>query len=465
MTVDKKEKLKPSLTFSVITLAALVLFVALGVGVLKLNIALLLFLSWMVVAPFGAKLGYDFRELEGFAYNMAKECLAPAAIIMSVGILIGAWLASGTVPTVLVVGLSVISPKLFLFITFALCSVVSMIMGTSWGTMGTVGVAMLGVGNGLGINPAITVGAIVSGAYFGDKMSPMSDSTNLCATVTKTDIMEHIKYMSLSSIPAWIISAIIYTGIGFAQAGSYYDHAQIDFIISSLNSVFKIDIIPIIPIAIVIILLFRRKSVVMSLLIGALSGAAVVVLYQGFSVVEIGNFMFKGFSIQTDNAILANLLNRGGMVNMLTLIATFIGALGLGGMLNESGMLQPLLDALSSRIKTSKSLMIITMIITWISVAVIPTNNFAFAMIGTLFPPLFEQYNLKSHNLARILEDCGTLGNVLVPWSVGAMFVTGTLGIPATQYAPYAFQNYITPLISMIFILTNYKIRRIDESE
>lgn len=463
-TITRAKK-KPTLFLSLSVLLALVLFVGLGVGPLKLNIALLLFLSWVVVAPFAFYLGYDFKELEGFAYNMAKMCLAPAAIIMAVGAMIGSWLASGTVPTVLVAGLTILTPKLFLLITFILCSITSLIMGTSWGTMGTVGVAMLGVGTGLGINPAITVGAIVSGAYFGDKMSPMSDSTLLCSTVTGTDLMEHIKYMFLSNGPAWIIAAIIYTVIGFVSGGKNYDPTQVVGMIEGLKGLFKIDLITMIPLVIVIVMLAFKRSAVLSLLIGTLAAAAVAVLHQGVSLAQIGTYMFTGYTTNSDNALLANLLNRGGLKNMLTLIATFIGALGLGGILNECGILQPLLDSLTKRIKSAKSLIIVTMVIIWISVTVIATNNFAFAMVGTLFPPLFAKYNLKSKNLSRALEDCGTLGNVLVPWSVGAMFVTGTLGVGAAQYAPYAFLNYITPLISIIYVLTGFKIAWIDPAK
>ncbi len=460
-----KEKKEPTLAFSLLVILALCLFVALGVGPLKLNIALLLFLAWLVVAPFAAYLGYSFGELESFAYDMAKAALPPAAIIMSVGIMIATWLAAGTVPTVLVAGLSIITPKLLLLITFVLCAAVSMLMGTSWGTIGTAGVAMLGVGTGLGMNPAIVAGAIISGAYFGDKMSPMSDSTNICATVTNTPLITHIKYMFISGGPAFLISAALYTGIGIAQGGNNYDSSQVESIIANLHAMFKIDLIPILPIAVVLIMLALKKSTVLSLLMGALSAAVIAVVYQGIPVAALGGYMMDGFSVDSEDAIMRSLLNRGGMKGMLSLVATFIGALGLGGILNKVGLIQPLLDALTRRVKSGKGLIVITMVITWIAVTVIATNNFAFAMIGTLFPSIFAKYNLKSENLSRALEDCGTLGNVLVPWSVGAGFATGTLGVSAFEYAPWAFQNYITPLVTLVLVFCNYKIAKIDPNK
>lgn len=459
-----REKKTPSLGFSLLVTLALCLFVALGVGPLKLNIALLLFLSWLVVAPFAAYLGYSFGELESFAYGMAKAALPPAAIIMSVGIMIATWLAAGTVPTVLVAGLSVITPKLLLLITFVLCAAVSLLMGTSWGTIGTAGVAMLGVGTGLGLNPAIVAGAIISGAYFGDKMSPMSDSTNICATITKTPLLTHIRYMFLSSGPAFLISAALYTGIGLVQGGDHYDATQVESIIASLRGMFKIDLVPILPIAVVLVMLALKKSTVLSLLLGALSAGLIAVLYQGIPLSALGGYMMDGFSVDSEDAILRSLLNRGGMKGMLTLVATFIGALGLGGILNEVGLIRPMLDALTRRVKSGRSLIVITMLITWIAVTIIATNNFAFAMIGTLFPSIYAKYNLKPENLSRTLEDCGTLGNVLVPWSVGAGFATGTLGVSALEYAPWAFQNYITPLVTLVLVFCNIKIAKIDPS-
>lgn len=460
-----KSKKEPGFGFSVVVILVLSLFVALGVGPLNLNVSLILFLSWLVLAPFGAYLGYSFGELEGFAYEMAKAALAPAAIIMSVGIMIATWLAAGTVPVVLVGGLSIITPSLLLLITFILCSLVSMLMGTSWGTIGTAGIAMLGVGTGLGLNPAMVAGAIVSGAYFGDKMSPMSDSTNICSTITGTPLMTHIKYMFLSSGPAFLISSVLYFVLGFIHGNNSYDPSQVNSIINELCTLYKINLIPIIPIVIVLIMLFMKKSTVLSLLMGALSAAVIAVLYQGIPLSALGTYMLSGFKTSSDDAIIQSLLNRGGMSGMMNLVATFIGALGLGGMLNQTGIINPLLELMTKKVKSGKSLIISTMIITWIAVTVIATNNFAFAMIGTLFKPIFERFNLKSENLSRALEDCGTLGNVLVPWSVGAGFATGTLGISAFDYAPWAFQNYITPLVTMVFVLANYKIAKIDPSK
>lgn len=460
----QSDKIKPKKeatpVISALTLAIVVAFVAVGVSALNLDISLMLFLCWLVVAPFAALLGYNFFELEEMAYDMAKNCIGPAAIIMAVGVMMGAFMAAGTVPTVLVAGLGVITPGLFLVTTFILCCVMSMIMGTSWGTIGTIGIAMSGVGLGLGMNPAITAGAIVGGAWFGDKMSPMSDSTNLCAAVTKTKLMDHVRYMLWTTGPAALISIVLYGIIGFRSSAGAFDRTQVLEIVSCLNSMFKIDVVAVIPLAIVIVMIIMRKSTIVSLLSGAVAAAVIAVLYQGVSLSDIGAIMYNGYRAESDNAVITSLLNRGGMASMLSLIATFVGALGLGGILNGTGLLKPVFDGLTRGIKSAKGVMVMAWFLTLACILVISTNNFAFVMVGTLFAPLFEKYHLKSQNLSRILEDVGTTGSVLIPWNVGAMFVVGVLGVPTLQYAPYAFLNIFTPVISLVIALTGFRVMR-----
>lgn len=459
------QKSKSTFGISISALIVVVLFVALGVSVLNLDISLMLFLCWIVVAPFARKLGYRFTDLEEMAYDMAKSGIAPAAIIMAVGIMMGTFMASGTVPTVLVIGLNLITPKLFLAITFILCCIMSTIMGTSWGTIGTMGIAMSGVGLGLGINPAITAGAIVSGAWFGDKMSPMSDSTNLCAAVTKTKLMDHVRHMLWTTGIAAAISLVLYLIIGFLTTTNTFDKTQVQNIISELELMFHINFIPLMPLLIVIVMILMKCSTIVSLLCGALSAAIIAVFYQGISIYDIGTIMYSGFSVETENAVISSLLNRGGMSSMLSLIATFIGALGLGGILTKTGLLQPIFDKLTNTIKSQRSVLLMAWFLTLMCILVISTNNFAFVMVGTLFAPIFEQYNLKSENLSRILEDVGTTGSVLIPWNVGAVFVVGVLGVSTMEYAPYAFLNILAPIVSLIVAFTGFKVTKIQSEK
>ena len=440
------EKKKASLALSSLAIVLIVAFIAVGIGVFNVNIAILLFLCWMIMWPFAAHLGYSFSEMEGFAYEMAQKCIAPAAIILAVGMMIASFMAAGTVPTILVAGLKLITPKFFLALTFIMCCIMSVIMGTSWGTLGTVGIAMMGVGAGLGVNPAITAGAVVSGAWFGDKMSPMSDSTIMCSTITETYIMDHIKAMMQTTIPAAVVSVIIYLGIGIFISGDSYDASTVDSIMNGLKGMFHINLIPVIPIVIVIVMILMKKGTIVSMMSGTVVAILIAVIYQGYSVADMGTFLYSGFTCDTENEILISLLNRGGMTSMLSLLAVFVGGLGLGGILDKTGMLEPIFHYITEKYKSPRGIMLMAWCATLLCILVIADNNFAFVMVATLFGSAFQKYNLKSQNLSRILEDVGTLGSALVPWNVGAQFAAGVLGVSTLAYMPYAFLNWMTPV-------------------
>ena len=413
--------------------------------------------------PFAAHLGYSFSEMEGFAYEMAQKCIAPAAIILAVGMMIASFMAAGTVPTILVAGLKLITPKFFLALTFVMCCIMSVIMGTSWGTLGTVGIAMMGVGAGLGVNPAITAGAVVSGAWFGDKMSPMSDSTIMCSTITETYSMDHIKAMMQTTIPAAVVSLVIYLGIGIGISGDSYDASTVDSIMNGLKGMFHINLIPVIPIVVVIVMILMKKGTIVSMMSGTVVAILIAVFYQGYSVADMGTFLYSGFTCETKNEILISLLNRGGMTSMLSLLAVFVGGLGLGGILDKTGMLEPIFHYITEKYKSPRGIMLMAWCATLLCILVIADNNFAFVMVATLFGSAFQKYNLKSQNLSRILEDVGTLGSALVPWNVGAQFAAGVLGVSTLAYMPYAFLNWMTPILSLAFIILQVKIKKIEE--
>ena len=413
--------------------------------------------------PFAAHLGYSFSEMEGFAYEMAQKCIAPAAIILAVGMMIASFMAAGTVPTILVAGLKLITPKFFLALTFVMCCIMSVIMGTSWGTLGTVGIAMMGVGAGLGVNPAITAGAVVSGAWFGDKMSPMSDSTIMCSTITETYIMDHIKAMMQTTIPAAVVSLVIYLGIGIGISGDSYEASTVDSIMNGLKGMFHINLIPVIPIVVVIVMILMKKGTIVSMMSGTVVAILIAVFYQGYSVADMGTFLYSGFTCETKNEILISLLNRGGMTSMLSLLAVFVGGLGLGGILDKTGMLEPIFHYITEKYKSPRGIMLMAWCATLLCILVIADNNFAFVMVATLFGSAFQKYNLKSQNLSRILEDVGTLGSALVPWNVGAQFAAGVLGVSTLAYMPYAFLNWMTPILSLAFIILQVKIKKIEE--
>lgn len=457
--VEETRHRESTLLYSLVALLCIVVFMACGYVFLSANFAILLFLGWLIAAAFAMGLGYKFTEIENLAYQSAQKGIGPAAIIMAVGLMIASFMAAGTVPTVLVVGLKSINPSIFLTVAFILCCITSLITGTSWGTIGTVGVAMIGVGAGLGVDPAITAGAIVSGAYFGDKMSPLSDSTILASTMTGTELWTHIKNMLWTTLPGAILCLILYTVLGFSGASDSYDTSAIDSIISAMNDIYHIDFLAVLPLLVVMVLIALRASTVGSLLIGTVLGSVIAVVYQGYSPKEMAAFLYSGFVVNSEDSFLTGILNRGGLTSMMSLVAMIIVALGLGGIISETGLLKPVFEAITRSIRSAKGVLLMAWVIVWMCVCIVPTYNFAFVLVPTLFNPLMKRYHLKTENLSRILEDVGTLGGNLFPWCVGPVFASGVLGISTAQYWPYVFLSILVPIISLIFIFLGFKTK------
>lgn len=458
-TVTSKKIKEPTLGYSLIALLCIIVFMAGGYILLNANFAILLFLGWLIAAAFAMGLGYKFTDIETLAYQSAQKGMGPAVIIMAVGLMIASFMAAGTVPTVLVVGLKCINPSVFLLVTYLLCCVTSLITGTSWGTIGTVGVAMIGVGTGLGADLAITAGAIVSGAYFGDKMSPLSDSTILASTMTGTELWTHIKNMLWTTIPGAVICAILYTVLGFSDAGESFDPAAIETIIADMNSIYHIDLLAVLPLIVVVVLIALRASTVGSLLVGSVLASVIAVAYQGCTMEEMAGYLYSGFVVESNDAFLTGILNRGGLTSMMSLVAMIIVALGLGGIISETGLLKPIFEAITKSIRSAKGVMLMAWVVMWICILIVPTYNFAFVLVPTLFNPLMKRYHLKTENLSRVLEDVGTLGGNLLPWCVGPVYATGVLGIPTTEYWPYVYLSILVPIISLIFILLGFKTK------
>ena len=226
---------------------------------------------------------------------------------------------------------------------------------------------------------------------------------------------------------------------------------------------FHINLIPVIPIVVVIVMILMKKGTIVSMMSGTVVAILIAVFYQGYSVADMGTFLYSGFTCETKNEILISLLNRGGMTSMLSLLAVFVGGLGFGGILDKTGMLEPIFHYITEKYKSPRGIMLMAWCATLLCILVIADNNFAFVMVATLFGSAFQKYNLKSQNLSRILEDVGTLGSALVPWNVGAQFAAGVLGVSTLAYMPYAFLNWMTPILSLAFIILQVKIKKIEE--
>ncbi len=462
--MEKKVE-QPSIGYSYLILALISAFMCFGMIVFKGKLQAMMFLSWLIVVPMTMKLGYSFESLETFAYDMVRKVMQPSLILLAIGGMIGSWILAGTVPTLIYGGLKIISPRFFLLTTLLFCSIVSLATGTSWGTIGTAGLAMIGIGPSLGIPPGITAGAIISGAFFGDKMSPLSDSTNLAPAVSGGQLIPHIKHMVWTTGPAYLITAALFTFIGFRYSGEVVDYQNIDTICTQLSDIFKIGLIPLIPALVVFYLLLTKKPPVLAIMIGSVVAAVVSIAYQGNTIASVLSVFYKGYQSDTGMVFLDKLLNRGGVASMYSLVGLFIFALGLGGMLQGTGVLNSILESFSKKIQSTRGVIVATIIVSYLSNMIGATISFASVMTGTLMAPVYKKWNLKPENLSRVIEDCGTLGGPIIPWNTGAVYAAGTLGVSSLAFIPFCFLCWITPIVSLIYGLTGFTITQYSEEE
>lgn len=463
MSNINRVKKSPSFLYSLVVLISIIGFITCGMLSFKANLQVMMFLSWFLIGLFAYGLGWSFEELENAAFSMIYQAMQAVILMAAVGVLISAWISAGTVPTIIYFGLKIISPKIFLVTTVILCSLTSLATGSSWTTMGTVGLSMLGIGIGLNIPVGITVGAIISGAYFGDKMSPLSDSTNLASAVCKVNIFTHIKHMCYTTIPAILISLIVYWIIGLKYVNSHLDHDQIDNIINRFDTIFNIGWITLLPAIIVLILIFRKVSPVFALLVGSIVAIAIAVIYQGIDFTTVFSSLWNGFTVPNKDELMAKFLNRGGIKSMMGTIALMLFALGLGGMLKETGILEVILNKIAHNINKVGKLVFSTMIISYFSSMLSGSMHFSAVITGTLMGPLFEKLKLKPENLSRIIEDCGTLGAALIPWSTNAVFIMSMLQVSYLEYMPFSFLNWIDPIISLLLGVTGITMLKMNE--
>ncbi|RIW28845.1 Na+/H+ antiporter NhaC [Bacillus salacetis] len=435
-------------------LLAAVAVISVGILAFDAPIQILMFISMLVLIPFMMGLGFTYKQVEKSMMSSMSRALQPVLILLTVGVLIGAWIASGTVPTLIYYGVNAISPQFFLVTTLLFCSLVSVATGTSWGTIGTAGIAMMGVGTTLGIPMGLTAGAIISGAYFGDKMSPLSDTTNLAPTVTGGDLFKHIKHMLWTTIPAYVITAVIFTFVGLGYNAEGVNAESVVQLTTYLDDTFSLGIVPMVPIIVLVSLLMLKKPAIPSIFIGAATGGAVAVLYQGVSFNSIISIFYNGYQIESGIEIVDSLLQRGGLSSMLALVALFLFALGLGGMLAESGVLEALIASFAHKIQHTGMLVFVTIIVSYTTLAIGGSVYFSTVMGGTLMRPIFERLNLKPENLSRVLEDTGTQSSSLLPWTGSGIYTSGALGVATGAYLPFCFLALLTPLVSLFYGIT-----------
>jgi NhaC family Na+:H+ antiporter len=438
-----------------------------------------LLISGGIGAIIAVRHGYAWREIEQAVVHGIATATVAMLILLSVGALIGTWMLSGTVPAMIYYGLELLNPSVFFAASCLICSVTSLATGSSWTTAGTVGVGLIGVAMGLGLSPAITAGAVVSGAYFGDKMSPLSDTTNLAPAVAGIDIFTHIRHMAYTTTPSYVIALVVFAFLGLGNHGELHDTRAADTM-STLAATFNLSFWTLIPLVVVITLAARKFPALPTIFGGALLGGLMAVILQpdvvlaraGEGVPWTGWGYLKGvwlalssgYESATGNEAVDSLLSRGGMASMLNTVWLIMTALAFGAVLEHAGMLERLIRAVLAAAKSTGAL-IAAVITTCIGANIVAADQYmAIVLPGKMFRAEFKRRGLHPKNLSRAIEDSGTLTSALVPWNTCGAYMAGTLGVATLAYAPFAFFNLLNPFVSMLYGFTGFTIARIDES-
>lgn len=415
-----------------------------------------------ITALLGVALGRTWRDLEGGIFHVINVSLPSVSILIIVGMLIGTWIAAGTVPSLIYYGLILLSPEVFLAAAMILCAVVSVSLGTSWGTVGTVGLALMGIGAGFGIPPYWTAGAVVSGAFFGDKVSPLSDTTNLAPAVTGAKLFDHIRNLMPTTVPAMLVGLVIYTVVGVTLVeGDQASFARIEAITSALQAGFDISPLMLAPAVLVIALAVTKNPPIPSLFAGAVAGGLLAIFAQGAGLHDTFTFANDGYAMETGVEEIDTLLSRGGIQSMMWTISLVLLALGFGGALERTGCLQAIIGALVKRVKRFAGIQASA------TAAAVSTNLVAgdpylsIALPGRMFAPVYRGMGYSTLNLSRAVEEGGTLISPLVPWNAGGAFVITALALGIREgelinllYIPLAFACWLSPLIGITYAAT-----------
>lgn len=428
-----------------------------------------------VAAAIGMLRGTPWTKLIKGVNDSISSAMSAIIILLLIGALAGSWLISGVIPAMVYYGLNLLNPTIFLFASCVVCAIVSISTGSSWGTIGTIGVALVAIGSTLGIYEGWIAGAIISGAYFGDKMSPLSDTTNLAPAVAGTDIFTHIRYMLYTTVPSISIALIVFlvAGFSFDPEGSLVSVDEMQRLMASkFNIGWHLMLVP----AVVLILIARKVDAIPALFIGALTGGCFAVIFQpdvvqslGGEDVGYGEAAYKAVMqamaletvVDTGDKDINDLLSTNGMQGMLNTVWLIICALTFGGIMQATGMLQRLTSAILSAVRGIASLFVATTG-TCVLFNIIASDQYlAIVVPGKMFGEAFEKYDLAPENLSRTLEDSGTVTSVLIPWNTCGVAQAGMLGIATMAYAPYCIFNIVSPFMTILFGIFGWKIRRL----
>ena len=456
---------RPSFAASMAVCFGIILILVTGIVLFGVGIHVLLILSLLLTGVFSYAYGYTTAEmLEGMKHSLGRA--TPAMIIfVLIGAIMGSWLHAGTVPALIYYGLEFLNAQYFLPMGLVICSLTSLATGTSWGTAGTVGIALMGIGISLGISPPIVAGMVISGAYFGDKLSPVSDTTNLAAASAETNLYSHIVAMLYTTVPAYVICLILYTILGFgasADASANFEQATQIQVVLAEN--FNLNVVVLLPIAALLAMMVMKISAIPAMITATFLATLVSMAFQGSDLAPALNAINNGYTDETGFDLVDSILVRGGIQSMMWTFSLAYLALCLGGVLEKVGYLTVLVEKIVDRIRAAANLVTLVIGTTFLANIAMGANYMSIILNGNIYRPVFDKAGIRRRMLSRLLEEGGTQTAAMVPWSTAGAFMAGTLGVATFTYLPYTFLNYINPLLSILLAHLGLFIFRVPEA-
>ena len=463
-------KKEPSFLLALTPILVMIVGLALGVGYMKLRVEPIILIAALVAGGIAWRLGYSWSELQEGVIEKISSSLPALMILWAVGLLIGSWVFSGTIPMIIYYGVDLISPQYLVLTAFVIAAIISTVTGTSWGSAGTVGVAIMGIAQGLDVNLAATAGAVVAGAYFGDKLSPLSDTTNLAPIAAGSELYEHIKHMFYTTIPATIVAIAAYLFFGSEAASSGANGSESVLALQGqLDKIFHWNILLLLPVFLVLAGSVLKWPTIPVMIIASLFSVILGVIIQGFSLKNGFISVMTGFNVTMSGVEMefskdiTKLLNRGGVSSVNSTTILVICAMGFAGIISKTGMLTKVLHTIMARVKSAAGVIIST-IGSCLTVAFVTGSSYLSILIpGEMFKDFYKEKNLAAKNLSRTLEDSGTVIVPLIPWSAAGAYMTATLGVPTVEYLPWAILNYMGVVFAIILALTGIGIAKINK--
>lgn len=479
---DNQVKQPISIFWSAAPFAVIILLLGIGAGVYHLNVSVLLLLSAAITGCIALAHGLSWKDMEAGIVEKLATSMPASLILTSVGALIGAWMFSGTIPMMIYYGIKVIHPDYIVVSSFLIAAIVSTVTGTSWGSVGTIGVALIGIAFNLGAPLPMTAGAIVAGAYFGDKMSPLSDSTNLASLVTGANLYEHIRHLLYTTLPIFFLSIVLYSVMGrVSQSAVYVTPAKVQENLNALEHIYQfgaMSFVLLIPALIVIVGSIRKMPTVPIMLFSAAVAFLIGLFVQGFAFNDGVNALVNGFDMRMVSAKIAQvgltlqdipadinrLLARGGMMSMMNTMLIVFCAFGFAGIASKAGMLETILRAITNKVSLNRGPLILSTVMSCIIIAFTTGASYLSLIIpAEMFSAAYRKAGLHAVNLSRTIEDAGTVVVPIIPWSMAGIYMSTQLGVSVIEYAPYAFLCYGCFILAVIYGFTGIGIRKIDD--